>query len=366
MEDRIIRLDSEMLNKLRKTERGYLDILDKINSNTKLTRNEEFMGGVRQLFELKDIHLLDEAVFKNYKFHNLYVIYNYDLSFSSTYYKKDPNKYISSHIPYDKLKSINDGEFDENKFKRVRRFLIEKGVYIPIQKNEVIKDQAYLKSCALIWAKEMLNERHSDRLFLLLSKETRDTIRKSNIERYIKKNEVSHEEELDVFKAILKSKFIYNKALMIFEDILDDSSDITISFLGETVHFTFESIIHILNRHYAELLSNDSIAYSKSFHNTKIDPRNLHKLLQYFLHKIDKSGLIQETLSHNFRLYLRYYKEDYALYIGFDKFDKTKFIIKTFYRIDNSISDGEKDVCRITHGHHKVQIDDNLELYVKN
>ncbi|HLO73308.1 MAG TPA: hypothetical protein VK164_05165 [Flavobacterium sp.] len=353
------------IEKFHEYEKLFNNIEKKIQNRIKLTLDEEEMLGILKLREKKDIHLLEDEIFENYKFRHLAYIYSTDYSYKSNYYKLNFDKNQSDFRKYEKGNEINSQEFDVDNFNAMINLRIQLGFLILIDQNEVKRDAAYLKTISLKWSNEMLNERHVDKNLAIIAKETRDTIKKSNLERYISGN-VSEAEEIDIRKALLKSKYIHNEALIIQDIITAESSETKFKLNGNIIHYEYISIIHILNRHFGPGISNISITESKTFHNPKIVPRSLHKTFKYFIELIENSGLLREDLTPNFPIYLNYYNCIYAMYLDLDKLDKNKIVIKTFYEIDSSNSFGKNELNKIKEKYSLVYLDANLGLYTKN
>ena len=352
------------IEKFNEFQKLFNAIENKIKNRVKLTFEEEEMFGILKLREKRDIHLLEDEVFENYKFKHLAYIYSTDYSYNSKYYKLNFDKNHSDYFDYKKIDEINSQEFDDDTFTAMQNLRIKLGLLITIDENEVKRDATYLKTVSLKWSKEMLNEKHSDKNLKIIAKETRDTIKKSNLERYVKGN-VSDVEEIDIRKALLKSKYIHIEALIIEEIISVESAQTKFILNGNIIHYEYSSIIHILNRHFGPGISNISITQSKTFHNPKIVPRTLHKTFKYFFERIDNSGLLTETLAPNIPIYLNYYKNDYALYLDLDKLDKSKIVIKTFYEIDSSNPFGKNELNKIKEKYTVKYLDANFGLYVK-
>ncbi|WP_428225251.1 hypothetical protein [Flavobacterium sp.] len=163
-------------------------IYNKYVDNKILTFEEEEILGLYFLREIKNIHKLDDKAFPNYKFRHLYLIYYTDLSFTETYYKHNLNINSSEIIDYKLLFEINQEEFNQSNFDKFN-FLCQKlNILIPINDDEKKIDKKYLEKIAREWALEMIKENHTNKNLFLLSKETRDNIKKKNLIDYIDNN----------------------------------------------------------------------------------------------------------------------------------------------------------------------------------
>ena len=106
------------------------------------------------------------------------------------------------------------------------------------------------------------------------------------LERTVPKTEVYQNGQ--IFNARLISVEDYDE--MIEHGIL--TSDDKVELLnGIIIELNFYSLIHILNRHYAELISSQSISTSKSFHNPKVEPTKINLFVEYLFEQIRKKDL---------------------------------------------------------------------------
>ena len=322
-------------------------IFIKFDNGQQLSIEEEEMLGLYKLRELKDVHKLDDQRFSNYKFRHLYLIYSSDLSFAGKYFKPNFNVRSSEIFDYKKIHDFNQSEFNENHFIQIQNLRRIFDVEIPIENSEIEKDKQYLKNVANEWAAEMLNERHTDHNLALLAKESRDTIRKINIEKFIQ-GSLSSAEQIDVAKALLKSKYVHIEASKILAKI--GKKEVVYKIDGIDVHLTYGTLIHILNRHYAQISSNESVAKSKTFHSPKISPYKLNTILLYIFKKINAKKAMSGLVTADVPIFLKYKGEHYALYLKKDGQNKGKLNINTFYQIDESTAYGKNDMAKIKRG----------------
>lgn len=325
-------------------KRLFSEIFLKNNNDQKLTIDEEEMLGLFLLKEIKDIHKLDENKFSNYKFRYIYLIYYSDLSFNGQYFKPNFNVKSSEIFNRNFSHKMNQREFNVNAFNEFQNLRRAFDVEIKISKNEILRDRKYLEEIADKWALEMLKENHSDQNLVLLSKETRDTIRKKNIEKYLNKS-LNEQDRLDVFKAILKSKNIHTETIKILTNIGKD--EVIYKLNNINIHYNYGSIIHIFNRHFAPLASNDSISDSKTFHSPKISLFKLHHILNYIFKKINAKKALAEQIKTGVPIFLNYKNSNYAMYLKYDNLNKSKININTFYKIDENTEYGINDIKKI-------------------
>lgn len=338
----------------------FTQIFAKFDSGQQLSLEEEEMLGLYRLRELKDVHKLDEQKFSNYKFRHLYLIYYQDLSFEGEYFKPNFDVSLSKISGFKEILKINEKKFNQEAFNQMQSLQRAFNAEIVIKKSEVEKDKKYLDKVANEWANEMLNERHSNQNLALLSKETRDTIRKIKIEKFIN-GSLTESENIDVKKAILKSKYIHNEALKMIAEI--GKAEVKYKLDDVEVFFNYGTIIHILNRHFAQLSSNENISKSKTFHSPSISPNKLNSLLLYIFQKINVKKAMKGLVKADVPIFLKYKNEHYALYFKKDNFNKTKLNINTFYQIDSNSAYGANDMEKIKKLKF-IPLSSNLGIYI--
>lgn len=340
-------------------EKKFTKIYEKFNNGDQLTLEEEETLGLLKLINLKDIHKLDEKVFTNYKFKHLYLIYFMDLSFKGEYYKPNFEVLSSKILDYKKIHKLNKNEFNQEAFNQIQTIRRATNIEIRIQKKEIEKDKIYLDKVAIDWAKKMIYEKHHDGNLKILSKETRDTIKKVKIQNFLD-NSLLERENIDVKKAILKSKYVHLEALKIFTKI--GKKEIKYKLDNVDVFFNYGTMIHILNRHFAQILSNQNISKSKTFHSTKIDPYKLDTTLFYIFKKINIKKAMKGLVKADSPIFLKYKNQHYVIYLKVDKFYKLKLNINTFYQIDGNSLNGAKDMIKIKNLKF-ISLSSNLGIY---
>lgn len=340
-------------------KKKFCEIESKEKNNISLTIEEEEILGLCTLMKIHDIHKLDNIKFAYYKFKHLYLIYSSDLSFTGTYYK--PNFVVKSSKIFDSLKlgEINRQEFNQEVFKNIQNLRRKYNVEIKIEKAEISKDKIYLENVGKDWASQMLIENHTNQNLVLLSKETRNTIKKKKIEDYLK-GTLSKAEEIDILKALLKSKYIHNEAIKILDKI--GKSEIVYKLDEIDVHYNYGTIIHLLNRHYAQIASNEIISTSKTFHSPKINLNKLTDILLYIFKKINAKKALKGMVKPDAPIFLKYKNEHYALYLKRDHLNKSKLNINTFYQIDENTAYGKNDMSKIKKSKY-IALASNLGIY---
>ena len=337
-------------------------IINKFNKRQKLTLEE-----LENLFFYYKANNNEEALsdsrFDYMKFKDLYLVYYKDLEFKSTFYKRNPNIKMSKHFNLKNLMKINKDEYNHKTYKDIKKYQLENQLIIEVSQSEVQEDRLFLENVARDWANICLYEKHSDSKLITIAKETRDTLKKKNIERYLD-NSLSERNKNDIFKGLLKSYFIHHEAIIIMESI--NSRNEKRSFILNRVKFEINhySFVHILNRHFAILVSPESIRTSKSFHNTKIVPNQIHNFINNLISLLKTKGIENKiNLLEGKALIIKFHDSNYALFFDKYKYDKSKFILVTFFIVENNNSKAKRLLEKIKDSH-IVELDKDLSIYI--
>lgn len=213
------------------------------------------------------------------------------------------------------------------------------------------------------WALVCLNERHSDEKLKTISKETRDILSKKNIEKYLN-NTLSETDRNDVFKGLLKSYFVNHESIKILERINLEQGPKEFTLNGISFEINHYSFVHIINRHYAEILSSQSIVLTKSFHNTKIDPYSIHFFIKNLILLIKSKGIESNIRVHKGQeILIKFHEIDYALCFNEYKYDKSKIILNTFFVIEAGNKNAQRLIDRINISR-IIKLDDDLSIYI--
>lgn len=282
-----------------------------------------FCQGVK-LSQLDDGKIEDYDCCSDFKFKILYLTYFHDLS---------------GNGKYEKPKGIS--------------------LYSP-KAGEVQSDITFLKKVAQSWRMTVEKTNHSETMLQKISTETRYELKhiedkkgwllfRAEKERY----------QLNILKTLLQSKYIYHKALKMFERF--DNEDFVINLNGQDIEIDEASIVHIMNRHYSQITKANP---TKSFHNEDFEPQYLNKQLKEIFHSIDSSGLYKGQQID--RIAFKYRGTNYVIWIK----KRTKQIkgkgniefhhLETFYPLDDEVElrNVEKDFTFKT-------INDMLGVYIK-
>jgi len=169
--------------------------------------------------------------------------------------------------------------------KPIRTFLYH------VKKKEIQSDLQYLYKKADEWEKVVAIGNHPEELLQQLCAETREEIKE--LKKLPENQKIrSAKERFDYLtklrSLLLRSKYIYCLALEIFELLKPQDFILTIN--AQTIEFTEYSLIHILNRHYAQIAK--QTRSNKSFHGTSVFYKYLSIYLKNVLFEIDQSGYL--------------------------------------------------------------------------
>ena len=307
-----------------------LKIEEKYKNNQQLSIEELDSLGLLYSIDKNDEALKDSR-FDDFKFYHLYLTYATDLTFKSTYYKRNENKRISETVDYREIESLNNEEFNSNVAEKLKQFRIDNKFIIPVETIEIITDKLFLENFAMNWAKICVSDRHSDENLQIISKETRDTLEKKNIELYIE-NKLDLNLKKDTFKGLLKSYYIFHEAKKILEHIDSSKQLKEFTLNGKKIELNLYSLVHILNRHYAELISSQSISTTRSFHNTKVEPTKINLFIEYLFSRIKEKGLESMIeIKSNESILFNYFGKDYAIFPREYKYNKLKIMALQFF-----------------------------------
>ncbi|WP_413534090.1 hypothetical protein [Empedobacter brevis] len=351
-------IKNEVLKAIEKIE----SIETKFNDKQELTFEE--LENLFLFYQISNNQIaLSDNRFDYSKFRNLYLIYGFDLEFKSIFYKPNPNKTASQYIDLEKLKEINEKEYNPEIYKSLQDFKIINELIIPVSESELQKDKAFLENSAKYWADICLDERHSVEELKNIAKETRDTIKKKNIEDY-RNGTLAESKSKDVFKGLLKSFYTYNESTKIINSI--DSRNENRFFTLNNVSFEINlySFIHIINRHYAEMLSSQSIVTTKSFHNTKINPYTIHIFIQDLISLIRANGIENKIVVEKGQsILIKFHGHDYALFFNEYKHDKSKIVLETFFIIESHNPNATRLVEKMNDAQ-IVELNNDLSIYI--
>ncbi len=353
---------NDYIRKVLQAKEKIESIEKKFNNNQPLTLEE--LENLFLFYQIENNKIaLSDSRFDYVKFRHLYLTYSMDLDFNSIYYKPNPNKRASDYIDFRELKELNEKEYSSETHQKLENFKIKNQLIIPIEKNEVEQDILSMEKSARDWAIVCLNERHTEDKLKTIAKETRDTLRKKNIEDYLK-NTLSEYNKKDVFKGLLKSYYVYHEAIKIIDTIDSKNEDRIFILNGVQFEINHYSFTHIINRHYAEIISSQSIVTTKSFHNTKIDPYKIHLFIEKLISLIQAKGIENKISPEKGQaLIIKFHGYNYALFFNEYKHDKSRLVLETFFIIESNNPNALRLIDKINSSQ-IVELNKDLSIYV--
>ncbi len=308
-----------------RTRKIFEDLRDRaLKNETLLEREKDFLCTCLKLSDLDDGNPANFKACDDFTFKELYLTYFYN-NLSGPFYKT------------------------------------QKGKFREVTEQEKIRDFRNLMVISDQWHKQIEIENHQDQILQELSIETRRDLKKldskySRLNRIFKKQKNDYRLKKD--KIILQSKFIYLLVKSIIEN--NDSKDFEIPFSNEIIEFNIYSLVHIVSRHYAEPIKDNS---EKTYHYDHFYPTELHIDLKNILIKIDSLNLIDinKTESINFRFKNVVYK----LWIQ-KRFKQVKgkgnvqiYRVQTFYPVYL-----EEEINNLKDNYNEISIDDELTVFI--
>lgn len=164
--------------------------------------------------------------------------------------------------------------------------------YYNVLEDEVKADLNLLFKTADEWEHVINKTNHKEQLLYQAAVEAREEIRNLNKQPGIINDKHLGEKSSYVFKVrkiLLHSKFLYCMALEIIET--STIHDFRFTLNEEVIEFNEFSLIHILNRHFAQTAKQYNT--DKSFHTQNMKPRILGSQLKNIIEAIDLSKILQ-------------------------------------------------------------------------
>lgn len=182
-------------------------------------------------------------------------------------------------------------------------------VQVPLLEKE--HDLGYLIEKAENWGTKIISDRHRDPLMQVVATEFRSEKKELDASLNICGRPAlvgSFYYQYKLWGTYLRARIVYIYTKEIFEEILP--ADCIYSLCGETIEFTQYSMVHILNRHFAE--STKQFNSGKDYHLEDIIPWIMPKQIQNIIFEIDKSGLLTKQFATEINL--RYKGQIYQLW----------------------------------------------------
>ena len=326
-------MDQQKIQEILNARNEILSIEKMLNNGESLSYDEIEKLGLFYRME-GNIEKLSDSRFDYVNFRYLYLIYGRDLTFTSKFYKRNPDKNVSEHINFKALQEANKQEYNSKTLNEIESLFIEKGLLIEISEKEVQENKNSLEEISREWGHVCLVEKYSEENLKVISKETRDTLTKKKIEDLLN-DKLIQEESKEVFKGLLKSYYIFHEAQKIIDKIDKNNEKRIFEINGFSIELNFYSLIHILNRHFAEMISSQNLIISKSFHNPKIDPYNIHFLINEVFESIKSQGL-EGGIIEDASILFKFHDEDYALFFKKYKYNNNKTVFDSLFVVEEN------------------------------
>lgn len=308
-----------------RTRHIFEDIKARAINGDEISEHEKdfFSLGVKLSLK-KDGKLEDYECCDNYRFKTLYLTYFHDLSGQGSYQK------------------------------------VGKGRVYLASLREVLDDINYLSRVAYKWNKIIENERHTNELLRQISQETREELKKiSKHKRPLLFRKEKEEYTIRRREILLHSKFIYCTALMILE--MFEKDDFILRLNDHEIEINEYSIIHILNRHFAQIVKKD---FTKSYHIKDVVPKYFNKTLKDIFIRIEQSGLYKGQSIENINF--QYKGKNYAVWTH-KRYKQRQGVgnveyyrLETFYPIENT------KVLDLLNNEYEIKnVDAELSVYIK-
>lgn len=309
-----------------RTRKIFEDLREKaVNGKLLLEREKEFLCTCFKLTDYEDDgNSKDFDACSNFKFKQLYLTY-----FSS---------------------ALGSAEF----------YKAHKGTIYVVPEKEKFRDFKYLNRERNRWLKEIEKTNHSDQILQQLASETRTELKnhKKKLGKLLFKRQ-KEKYAMQKDKYILHSKFIFLLVKQVFED--HERKDFEFEFLSHNIEIDSYSMIHIVNRHYAEIIKENP---QKTYHIEDFEPDKLHIRLKDILKRIEKSGIIQPAEIE--KLAFEYKNKIYRVWIK-----KRKKNVKgqgeiEFYRLETFYPIEDKgELEDLSNNYELIPVDVELKIHKK-
>jgi len=333
---------------------NILSIEKKIKDNKELTFIEADEYGKHKYNGASKIDNLPPESCSNYVFILLLGRYLSDLSFSSKNYliqnlSADIEKVEKFYKNYKPQRPYNEAAH-----LNWEQALIENGLYNYVDAQTIQIEKSVLEKYAEEWDKIISKSNHPNQYLQRISKHAREGRKK--IEKFTKDGKMSAEDKTHQLNLNLwKTKWVYIEARKNVERA-DFEFPHKLPLKGKNIFYTFDSMVHIVNRHFGHQLSNTSLI-NKSTHTVIIDPQNMHLLLKRIFVEFEKCELLtQDDLVPDNPLNFEYLSKKYQLY--FKEFDGL-FQVDSLYPLED-----ESELQKLEN-YNLVKLSEEIALYVR-
>lgn len=327
--------------------------------NTKLENEEDVTINEREFWcgclysKSGDLKQLPEKYCDEYKFMKLLRRYMTDLSFSSNDYVKLNFSADISEVEEHNEKYKQES-FDQIAQSEKQSEMLENGLLKYVDAQTIEREKSLLEKYAEEWDNVISIKKHSDQHLQRVCKHARDE--KKKIEEFFRQGNINSDEKK--FKQNLnlwKTKMVFIEGNKIVETIKKEFDfPFILKLKGREIFYTFDSIVHILNRHFAELISHNK---EKSFNPPVIPVYEMHIFLRDLFCEFDKCDLFkEEVIKAGEPLSFKYDQKKFQIHF---KVFNGLFQIDTLYPIEY-----ETELEKLIN-YNLVTLNDNLALYIR-
>ncbi|SDX75776.1 hypothetical protein [Flavobacterium degerlachei] len=248
---------------------------------------------------------------------------------------------------------------DIHGFKKSKMYKPVRNIEYQVKRKEIKKDLFYLNRKANEWKAVVRTTVHAQELLHQSAKEAREELKelrklpryKNDIQGIYSANYIAKENAI-----VLHSKWLYCVALEIFEAL--NSEDFISEINGTEIEFNEYSLIHILNRHYAQVLK--QFDTRKSFHYEMFKPRILSTQIKEILSIIGDSNLLYGKSINTIAFQIN--GQDHIIYTG----EKVRGA-STYRRLNTFFPVEEITEKNLLAANYNLQIiNDGISVYVPN
>ncbi|MBB5638914.1 hypothetical protein HDE68_004852 [Pedobacter cryoconitis] len=223
--------------------------------------------------------------------------------------------------------------------------------------DEATSSLLHLKNEASNWEQKLADKSTKDKLVLEIIREYEyeiDQVQKGSSE-YQSNFQFGGRRIYDAKKmsTVLQNKFIYLSAKEVFETF--NVADLTFTLNGKQIVINEFSIVHITNRHFAEMVK--AHPTTKSFHNESFHPKLLNKQLRAIFTQIENLGGIKKLTSLR-EIYFKYQNEVYKVYTTDRPNNKGEIFLSTFFILED-----QNQLQKLTKDYDLINVSADLDFY---
>jgi len=319
---------------------------------------------LREYIQKVKIHSLSKEHCNDYIFLELMDAYFTDLSFTSDKYYRQSNKRFTKQENMkiaEKMDIYIEQQFKNDKFDKVLeknhwQYLIDVGLIIRIDKETIDGERSLLEKYAEEWDTIISKGYHKDRLLQIVTEEAIYTRKLTKKDFKLDENLKKKNKDLKI--NLLNTKRIFLEAKEIVRLIeKEEPFPIILKLKGKKILYDFESVIHILNRHYARYTSINNFLLKKSYH--KMMPEEIHPLLKYCFSEFEKCQFLKsEDIEDRKSMDFEYLRKKYRIYLNGLSDSQFDIRVASFFPLEN-----EKDIQKLEN-YDLVKLNNELALYV--